>query len=327
MKKRLFIPEVAYCFVIYITILFPTLGYSQEDVAKYPSRPITFIHPFTAGGVADLAIRLITKEAEQFLGQPIVVVNKAGGVGAVGVAAIASSKPDGYTIGNTPQAAMILVPHLEKLPYHPIKDLKMIMQFSAFNMGVAVKGDSSFKNFRDLISFARQNPKKLTYGTTGVNSMQAIIMEHIAKVEKVEITNIPFKSTFDSQTALLGGHILAAAGDLNYSLIGSGKIRLLVLLNEERAEEYPDTPILKDTGYNFPIPSFICVSGPKGLPDGIVKKLESAYTKAIRQPAFIKGMKELRSPIVYRNSDDFGEYVARSYEVYGRMLKDMGLIK
>ena len=303
----------------------PTKGFAQEDVSKFPTRPVTYIQPFTAGVPADLAMRLISKEAEKFLGKPIIVVNKPGAVGTIGVAAVASAAPDGYTIGNTPHSPMFVIPHLEKLSYQPVGDFKMIMQFGAFNMGVIVKSDAPFKTFQDLITFARQNPEKLTYGSAGTNSMQSIIIEQIAKREKVQLTHVPFKSTGDAQGALLGGHILFAAGDFNYSLVDSGNARLLLLFREERAAEYPQTPVLKDVGYDFPVPTFICVAGPKGLPDEIVKKLEDAFTRAMKEPAFIKGMKDLRLPIVYRSSKDLNVYVAQNYETYGRMLKDIGV--
>ncbi|OGP55225.1 MAG: hypothetical protein A2162_06505 [Deltaproteobacteria bacterium RBG_13_52_11b] len=304
-------------------------GYAQdEEAAKYPNRPVTFIQPFSAGAPADLTIRLVSKEAEKSLGQTIIVVNKPGGSGTIGVAAIASAKPDGYTIGNAPHSPMFVVPHLEKVPYHPVKDIRMIAQFAAFNMGVSVRSDSPIKSFQDLIDFARQNPKKLTYGTAGANSMQFIIMEQIAKREKVQITHIPYKSTAESQTALLGGHILFAAGDFNYPLIEAKQIRLVVLFREESKEQYPGVPALKDLGYDFPTPMPMCVAGPKGIPEGIVKKLEEAYTKAVKAPAFIKGMKEdLHLPIVYRNSKELAEYTANHYEAYGKILKEMGLTK
>ena len=153
-------------------------------------------------------------------------------------------------------------------------------------------------------------------------------MEQIAKKEKVQITHIPFKATGEAQTALLGGHILFAAGDFNYSLIEAGEARVLFLFREERAAEYPDTPVLKDLGYDYPFPTFICAAGPKGIPDGIVRKLEDAFGKAMKEPSFIKGMKEdLRLPIFYRGSKELSDYVANSYEVYGKMLKEMGLMK
>ncbi len=119
-----------------------------------------------------------------------------------------------------------------------------------------------------------------------------------------------------------------AAGDFNYSLVESGQARILFLFREERASEYPDTPIMRDLNYEFPFPTFICAAGPRGIPEGIVKKLDDALSKAMKQPSFIKGMKEdLRLPIVYRSSKDLGDYVAHSYESYGKMLREMGLTK
>ena len=329
MKSKLLKSRISFILCLASLLLFGKWGYPQEEeVAKFPSRPVTFIQPFSAGVTADLAIRLISKEAEKFIGQPIVVVNKPGGAGSIGVAAIATSKPDGYTVGNTAGSPLFVVPLLEKVPYHPVKDLKMIMQFSTFNIGVVVKADSPFKSFKDLINYARQNPKKLTYGTTGPTSMQALVMEQIAKKEKVQITIIPYKAMSEAEMALLGGHIQCAVGDLSYSLLEAGKTSLLLLFREEHSVELPKTPILKELGYDLPLPYPLCVAGPKGIPEGIVEKLEAAFTKALKEPAFIKGMKEeLRMPILYRNSKELGDYVARNFEVYTKLLKELELIK
>jgi tripartite-type tricarboxylate transporter receptor subunit TctC len=311
------------------SLLFTSAGYSEEqEVAKFPSRPITFIVPLPPGGPTDLAIRLISKEAEKFLGQPIVIISKPGGTLTIGIAAIAAAKPDGYTIGYAGHSGMFVVPLIEKVPYHPIRDLKPIMQFGGYNFGVIVKADSPFKSFKDMIVYARQNPKKLTYGTTGANSMQNIIMEQVAKKEGVQITHIPFKGTPEVQVALLGGHILFGAGDFNASLVEAGQIRPLLLLRDDRSAEYPKIPIIKDLGYDIPCPMTINVFGPKGLPDGIALKIEDAYTRAMKEPAFIKGMtQDLLLPLVYRNHKDLADYTNHSYEVYVKFLKEMGLTK
>lgn len=297
----------------------------SEEVSQYPSRPITFIQPFGAGASADLSIRLLAKATEKILGQPIVVINKTGGAGSIGTAAIVTSKFDGYTIGNVPTSPMFVVPILEKVPYHPVKDLKMIMQFASFNMGTYVKADSPFKSFKDIIGFAKQNPKKVTYSTPGTTSIQYIIHEQIARKEGVLFTHIPQKSNVEGQIALLGEHIMFGAGDFNYSLFESGQIRVLLISKEERSEEYPKIPIPKDFGYDVPCPMLNCVTGPKGLPEGIAKKLEDAFTKGMKDPTFIKGMKDLRYPIVYRNSKELSDYVAFNYEAMTKALKEIGL--
>ena len=235
-------------------LLFTQTGVAQEDVSKYPSKPITYVCPVPPGTGTDLSIRLIAKELEKVLGQSVVVVNKPGAALTIGTAAVATAKPDGYTIGFSGGPPLFFTPQLEKVPYHPIKDLRMVAQYGGFNFGVIVKGDSPFKSFKDLMDYARQNPKKMTYGTTGTNSMGHITMERIAKQENVQITHIPFKGTPESQTALLGGHILAAAGDFGVNLVDSGETRVVMLLKEEKSTEYPNVPILKDLGTISPIP-------------------------------------------------------------------------
>ena len=186
-----------------------------QDVSRYPTRPITFIVPVSPGGSTDLYFRLLCKEAERTLGQPIVILNKPGLV--QGTSAIAVAKPDGYTIGQSSNSAMLLIPHLEKVPYDTIKDFKYIVQTASVNFGVFIKADSPFRSFKDIIAYARQNPKKVTYGGP-INSIHYFITEQIARKERVHFTNIPFKGGPEVQNAVLGGHVIFGVGDFNYSL-------------------------------------------------------------------------------------------------------------
>ncbi len=319
-------PTILLGLVLFLS--FAAVGYPQEsDVAKYPSRPVTLIVAFSPGGTVDLGFRLLAKEAEKYLKQPIVVLNKAGGGGSIGVAAVASAKPDGYTVGQTPGQTVFVMPFLEKLPFDPVWDLTYIMQFAEAMFAIIVKGDSPFKRFGDLIQYARQNPKKLTYGTNAPTGIANLITEEIAKKEKVQLTHIPFKGSPEAQAALLGGHIAFTAGEFNYSLVESGEIRVLALFSEKPRADYPQIPTLKELGYDIPCPVFHTIAGPKGIPDGIVKKLEDAFTRATKEPAFIKGTQELRIPIVYRNSKELTEYVGRNYEAFGKLIAEMGLTK
>ena len=307
--------------------LLPLSVCAQQVETKFPSHPITFINPVPAGASSDLCFRMASKEAEKFLGQPIVVINKTGGSFTVGIAAIASAKPDGYTIGYAGHPGMFVPPLTEKVPYHPVNDLREIMQFGIMNIAITVKGDSPFKNWKDIVAYARQNPKKLTYGSAGVGSFGHLALEQIARREKVQLTHIPFKGSPETQAALLGGHVMVGTGDFNYPLIESGEIRLILLVAEKRSPYYPEVPIMKDLGYDIPAPTFLNIAGPKRLPDEIVKKLDDAYSKAMKEPAFIKEMKEFRFTIFYRNGKELDEYVASNYEAFAKLLKEQGLIK
>jgi tripartite-type tricarboxylate transporter receptor subunit TctC len=300
----------------------------QSEMSRYPTRPITFIVPFSAGGSTDIAVRLITKEAERSLGQPIVVVNKPGGGGSVGFSSVANSKPDGYTIGQSPGGAtLFIMPFLDKMPYHPINDVRYVMQFIELGFGILVKGDSPIRTFKDLIEYGRQNPGKMTYGTNAPNSISNLIIEQIAKKEKTQTKHIPFKSSPEFQSAVLGGHVLFAVGDFNYSLVDSGELRLIAILSEKRTAAYPQVPTLKELGYDMPCPVFIGVMAPKGTPDDIIKKLEGAFAEGMQQPAFVNGMKDLRYAPRYRGSKELTEYVSQNYERFGKLLKEMGLAR
>lgn len=329
MKQLLFNKKICIFLCLGLALLFVKSGYPQEeDVAKYPSRPITLIIPLLAGAPGDIASRFIAKEAEKFLGQPIVPTNKPGGATSIGVTAIAKAKPDGYTIGYAAHSGVFIGPLLEKLPYHPVKDLKPIMQFGSLYFSVSVKTESPFKSFKDLVSYARQNPKKLTYASTGTTSMQYFIVNQIFKNEKLEMIHIPFKGSPEGHASLLGGHIDFIVDTIVYPLVEAGQERILLILNDQHAEEFPNIPTLRNLGYDIPTPMILSIMGPRGIPDGIVKKVEDAFTKAMKEPGFIKGMKEnLRFPIVYRNSKDLSEYTIHSFETYEKILKEMGLIK
>ena len=322
MKPHRLLPTARMFFALWIVFAFLSTGagYTQQKEGDtYPTRPVTFIIPYPPGAGKDLSSRLIAKEAEKFLGQPVVPVNKTGT--AVGTAAIAVAKPDGYTIGISGHHASFLLPLLESVPYHPIRDFKHIMQFGSYNFGIVVKSDSPFKSFKELIAHARQNPGKVTWGAPP-GGMAYFITDQIAKKENVQFTHIPYKGSPEMQPALLGGHIDFGVGDFSYSLVEAGQIRVLLVLREESAPEYPKTPVLKDVGYNdIPAPACIFIVAPKGTPDGIVKTLEAAFTKAWKEPAFVKGMKDLRMPIFYRDNKELDEYAARNFEFFTKYLK------
>ena len=300
----------------------------DASVARFPNRPITYIIPLPAGGDADVATRLLAREAGTILGQPIVVVNKPGGALTIGISAIAAAKPDGYTIGYTGPSGMLIVPFMEKLSYHPLKDFQQIMQWGSVNFAVSVRADSPFKSFKDIVAYARQNPNKLNYGTSGNLSVQFLLMDQIARREKVRFTQVPYRGGVEVEAAILGGFVDFGASGFTTSQVDAGKIRLLFLIREEPSAGYPEIPVLKDVGYgDMDAPVYLSVAGPAGLPPAIAEILEDAFTRAMREPAFVDRMNKFRLTIVHRNSREMTEYIARNYENYGKLLKELGIAK
>ncbi len=328
MKACLWKPSARLLLCVSLILLVSEMGYAQDaETAKYPSRAISLIVPMPPGGGTDLACRVIAKEVEKFLGQPVMVINKPGGSQTIAAAAVVTARPDGYTLGYTSHLGLFMAPVMEKVPYHPVKDLRQLVQFGCTNIAVTVKGDSPFKRFEDVIAYARANPKKLTYGSAGTGTLGHLVFDQIGKKEKVQFTHIPFKGSPETQTALLGGHILVGTGDFNYSLIEAGQIRLLFLIVENRSMDYPETPILKELGYDIPCATPMTIACPKSLTNEIARKLEDAFTRAMKEPTFVKGMRDLRYTIVYRSGKDLEDYVSSRYDSYAKVLKEMGLAK
>jgi tripartite-type tricarboxylate transporter receptor subunit TctC len=323
MKSNLFKCTVYVFASLILSSVYVTWGYSQEsEIANFPNRPITYIVPVPPGGKTDLISRLIAKEAEKYLKQPIVILNKPGGALTIGTTLLASAKPDGYTIGHFGLGSQILVPILEKIPYHPVKDFTPILQYAAFSLfGASVRDDSPFKSFKDLIAYARQNPKKLNYGTNGAMSHGFFITEQIARIEKVQFTHIPFKGGTEVDQALLGGHVHFGAGDLTLSLLEAKSIRPLLFYSQIRSDDFPSVPILKDF-YDLLTYDGVLIAGPKNLPKEIIAKLGEGFGKAMKEPSFISGMKNLGMPIVALNHKEASDYIARSYEGLAEIVKE-----
>jgi len=161
-------------------------------------------------GSTDTLTRYLSAIAEKILGQPIVVENKPGGTGGVGMGLLKNAKPDGYTLAASTDSAFTRLPHVTKVEYDPLKDFTYIISIGSPRIGTVVRSDSPFKQFQDLIEFARKNPGKLTHGIGGVGNATHLAYENIARMEKVKFQFIPFKGSAPNITALLGGHVMVA---------------------------------------------------------------------------------------------------------------------
>jgi tripartite-type tricarboxylate transporter receptor subunit TctC len=326
MNRNLLKSKIVFSLCLFLTLTIAQVAYSQQT--KYPTRPISWIYPYTPGSPAEIAFRLLAKEAEKDLGQPIIVESKPGAGATIGLAAIAKAVPDGYTIGMMPGAgSMFTLPFLQQVPYNVLKDFRFIMQYVGPFAGVAVSAKAPFKNFQEMISYARQNPKKLTYGTNAPNSLGNIIMESIAKKEGVQFTHIPHKGTMEFMAALLGEHISFVVGEIPYTAIEAGEARMLFFFGEKRFDDFPNIPVQKELGIDLPYVSYTGIMAPRAIPNDIANRLEEVFTKAMKQPNFVKAMKDVHQPLVYRNSKDLEAYVTFCYESMGKNLKEMGLVK
>lgn len=315
-------------FVAVVMCLFPYLSDSSAQ-EPFPTRPITILRPSTPGGQADVMLRIISKGAEKELGQPILIENKPGGGGIVAMTSVTKAKPDGYTLMDGSTSLFINVPHLQTVSFDAVTDFTQIIVDYKYTHGLAVRADSPFKTFEDIIAFARKNPGKFTYGSgPGPGTTQHIAMERIALTEGIRWKMVPFRSGSETTIACLGGHVDSAAqgpGDL-VQYIKAGKLRLILQLNDQRWDVAPDVPTVLEK-YGFYGLAFHSIFGPKALPDRIVNILHDAFKKAAQDKSFIDACNTSAIDIKYMNGRDYDKVWKPEYEVMGKILKVMGLSK
>ena len=320
-------PSLRFVIICCALICCGALPVHAQQPVRYPERQLNLIVAFSPGGTTDLAFRLLAREIEKVLGQPVIVQNRAGAGGAISMGAIASAKPDGYTFGQIPTQTVFVMPFIEKLQYNPVLDLTFISQSAEAPFGIVVKKDSPYASLKDLIAEARRNPGTLNYGTNAATGVANLVIDQIGRQENARFTNVPFKGSPEAHAALLGGHIAFVAGEINSSMVEAGVIRLIALFSEGSRPMYPTVPSLKVLGYDIPAPVFYVIAGPRGMPSAIVTRIDDAVARAVHEPAFLKGAQELKLSIVYRDHKELAEYVARNYEYFGKLLAAMGLVK
>jgi len=316
------------CLGLTLAALFNTaIAVPAQAQTDFPTKPITLIVPFPAGGSTDRHLRAIATEAGKSLGQNVIVENRpgAGGTMAPGNMAL-SAKPDGYTISLYP-LGMLRMPYMHKTDWDPIKDFTFIVGLSGYTFGFTVRSDSPYKTFNEYIEAARQKPGEIDYGSTGVGSSPHLLMEEIAINAKVKLTHVPFKGNADLQQALLGGHVMAQSDATGWDqFVDSGKMRLLVTFGEKRTERWPDVPTAQELGYGVVSSSPYGLAGPKGMDPAVVRKLHDAFKTALFSKQSTEIMKQLNQEPVYRNSEDYREWAIATYAKDKTLIEHLGLM-
>lgn len=303
-------------------------GAAAQDAASFPSKPITVIMPWTAGSGIDLWHRAMGEAAAKILGQPVIVENKTGGSGTAGPATMAATaKPDGYTVSHIP-ITMFRFPFMQKVTWDPLKDFSYIIHVSGFLFGVVVRADSPFKTFKDMIEYARANPGKVTYGSPGAGTSLHIGMEQIALREGIKWTHVPFKGGPETHTAVLGGHVMAAAEGAGWwPHVDAGQERVIVLWSETRNPRLPDTPTLKELGYPWVFDSPFGIAGPKGIDPAIIKKLHDAFREAFKDSKAVEIQKRYDYLDRYMDSAAYTRFVAEQVAEQKDVIQKLGLAR
>jgi len=266
MKTALFVKKASVsCFLI-LGLVWATALCAQTTA--YPNRPIKLVVPFVPGGTLDVVARLLGKNLSEAFGQAVIVDNKAGAGGVVGVDYVAKSAPDGYTLVLNSATPMVTVVSLQKTPYELLRDLAPVSQVSTFDYVLSVNAKSGLQNMQELVQWAKKQPGKLNYASAGTGSGQHMYMELAKSVAGVQLQHIPYKGAAGAATDVVGGQVPLSVQSMPSSIafIRSNKLKVLGVVNEKRLSALPDAPTIGETIKGFGATPWYGMFAPTGTP-------------------------------------------------------------
>lgn len=303
MSNKLF--RAAACIALWFT--------AQPAFAEFPDRPIQLILPTPPGGVADNNARPVAKHLHKSLGQPVVVVNKPGAGGSIAYSSVAKSEPDGYTL-LLGLSTISVIPESDRIngktPAFELEQLEPLALISADPLMLLVHSDSPWKTIDDLVKDAKNNPKKISYASSGNYGAIHFPMEQFARAANIELMHVPYKGGGPAMMALLGKQVdVTAAGPAAAkTAIADGKARILAHWGGKRIAQFPDVPTFIERGYNAEYYLWAGIFAPKGTPPAVVKRLRKGINDIIELPEFQQDMSNANIPVFYLDGPEFAAF-------------------
>jgi tripartite-type tricarboxylate transporter receptor subunit TctC len=293
--------------------------------AAYPVRPIKLICPWPAGGSTDAVMRALAESASRSLGQSIVIENKGGAGGMLGALDLVSARPDGYTLSQLPHG-VFRIPHMQKVQFDTLNDFTWIVCLTGYTFGLVVPADSPIRSVKDFVDYAKANPGKLTYGSTGAGTSPHLAVEEFAQRAGIQLNHIPFKGNAENMQAILGGHIMAASDATGWAPhVASGKLRLIATYGSKRTKRWPDVPTLDELGYKTVSDSPFGVCGPKGMDPAVVRVIHDAFRKTLDDPKVIETFDKYDQTTIYMDTPTYTRWARETFATEKATIERLGL--
>lgn len=293
------------------------------QTTPWPEKPIRIIVPFAPGGATDLVARLVGTEMAKDLGQPVIVVNKAGAAGNLGAAAVARSPADGYTLLLGTIGTLAINQLLSKnLPYDAQKDFKPISMIASFPNILVVPLSSPAKSVADLVALGKA--KGLTFASSGVGTSLHLSGVMFAETSGLSMTHVPFRGSSQAMIDVVGGRVDMIFDNLPsaYGMVKGGKVRPLAVTGAERAPLLPNVPTMSELGFkNFVIESWSGLVAPAGTPDAVIRKLDAAVKKIVMAPDFEARLKQAGVELSYKDSAGFAQHIQSEHVRWRRIIQ------
>ena len=297
----------------------------RAPAQAFASRPIRYICPWPAGGSTDAVIRAIAESAAKLLGHQVIVDNRPGAGGMLGANELVSAKPDGYTLSQLPHG-VFRIPHMQKTTFDTLKDFTWIACLTGYTFGLVVPADSPIKSIKDLVDYAKANPGKFTFGSTGIGTSPHLAVEEFAQRAGIQLNHIPFKGNADNMQAVLGGHTMAASDATGWAPhVEAGKLRLLATYGSKRTRRWPNVPTLDELGYKTVSDSPFGVCGPKGMDPAVTQVLHDAFRKTLDDPAVLATLEKYDQTVIYMNTETYTRWARETFVAEKATIERLGL--
>ena len=301
---------------------------APASAQTWPAKPIKLVIPFPAGGGTDIIGRALGQKLASNTGWTIVVDNKPGSGGNIGVDAAAKSAPDGYTVVLGQTSNLAINPTLyAKLPYDPVKDLTPVSMVASAPLVIVVGADSPYKTLADLVAGARSKPAAINFATSGNGTVAHLAMEQFQNTANVKMTHVPYKGASQGLTDVIGGQVQVYVSSVP-TLVGhikGGKIRALAVTSTKRTDDLPQVPTVAESGYKgFDAVTWFGIAGPARLPKDVVGKLNAEINKALLSPDLLKKLSDQGADVAGSTPEQFGKLIQDDIARWGAVVKASG---
>lgn len=308
--------------LLFATAFLLSLAASAAHAQSWPSKPIRLIVNFGAGGAPDVVARLYAPRLSEALGQPVVVENRAGAGGNIGVEAVARAAPDGYTLLSSASSSFVIGPHVYKLAFDPVKEVLPVAPTALTPMYLVVRPEVPAKSVADLIAHARANQGKLNYGSAGNGTLPHVAGEMLLHAASIQAVHVPFKGSGAALAALLGAQVdFVFDPGVAISQVKAGKARLLAVGSAARSPAFPDTPTLREAGVDMTAVSVVGLYAPAGTPGQIVARLNSEVTRILHTLEARSALAAMAAEPMAASPEEFAALLARDRERFGAVVR------
>ena len=309
------------------TLAAPSLKALAQAGGDFPSRPIKLLVAFPAGGPTDITMRSLADNAGKIFKQPVIIENKPGAGGSLPAQQLQTTAADGYTLAQIPLGVFRL-PYTTKINWDPVKDISYVINVTGYAFGIVVPIDSPLKTWSHFVGWAKANPGRLTYGSTGTLTSPHLTTERIAQELGIQLQHIPYKGSAELAQAILGGHIMAAADSTGFApLVESGKLRVLNTWGEKRLAKFPDAPTLKELGLNIVQNSPFGIGAPRGTPPATVRRLHDAFKAAMEDPSYVQSLARYDMLPMYMSSATYTKFAQETFTKERALVEKLGLAR